>query len=51
MLSPSPLGSDDGHSSEASLEPLVMSLESALRKGRKGRPPGSRNTKTIVRER
>jgi hypothetical protein len=51
MISPSPLGSDGGHSSEASSEPLVMSPEPALRKGRKGRPPGSRNKKTILRER
>jgi hypothetical protein len=51
MLSSSPSGSDGGHSSEASSVPLVMSAEPALRKGRKGRPPGSRNKKTILRER
>ena len=49
--SPSPSGSDGGHSSKDSSEPLIVSPEPALRKRRRGRPPGSKNKKTILRER
>ena len=47
----SPSGSDGGHSSEASSEPLISSQKPGLRKGRRGRPLGSKNKKTMRRER